>query len=455
MPEASTREQARSLCKQAEQAESELQKVDLAREALKLWEGCPDAHLIFANITDTPRSARRHFERALSLAREAIGEEELEEWAGELAHHEHGFSYLRALDGLALLGIHSEEGAPEAEDAAYYLREILRLDGYDHLGAAHTLLAHLIALADEVADEEAIELVEAYPCQCTQYLYSEALLAYRLDLEEAGDLAQDAILTDPYAAMYLLGMLELPDSPPAPERLEDDARARAAMYAALAADSWQATPGALQWLRWGVASCYDELRESIIEAAILEQMFEANANLQSSEDTARVLIADSQPVRQMGMKLALEGSGAGGPGALEHMEARIGEKQDYRPLLEVVAVASDLYSAYTAASENVPDVAIVDVLMRYDEDEPDSQQFAGVTIPGGMFAAYNLKHGLPEAGIEPTKVLLMGEYEDEEEPANEMMYTGADGYVDARLPVEELVFAVRRCCAGEEVRQGV
>lgn len=53
------------------------------------------------------------------------------------------------------------------------------------------------------------------------------------------------------------------------------------------------------------------------------------------------------------------------------------------------------------------------------------------------------------------KVGLMGEYEDDEGPAHQMRYTGADGYVDARVSVRTLVAAVPRVLVGEELHQGV
>ena len=86
---------------------------------------------------------------------------------------------------------------------------------------------------------------------------------------------------------------------------------------------------------------------------------------------------------------------------------------------------------------------------------PDTEEFKGVVIPGGFTLAYNLKQGRAGEGVEPMKVLLLGEYEDEAEPAHQMRYTTADGYVDARVSVDKLVAAVRGVCAGEEVRQGV
>lgn len=56
-----------------------------------------------------------------------------------------------------------------------------------------------------------------------------------------------------------------------------------------------------------------------------------------------------------------------------------------------------------------------------------------MVIPGGFALAYNLKQGLEEQSIEPMKVVLMGEYEDDEEPAHQQM----------------------RVLVGEELHQGV
>lgn len=458
MPDASTREQARSLCRQAESSQSELDKVNLAREAQKLWVGCPDAHLVFGKVCGDPRGAREHYNQALSAAYEAIGEQALEEWEGELAHHEHGLSYLRALDSLALVALYSGiYGYQGSEDAAVYLRRILKLDAHDHLGAAHTLLGCLIERCDEEADEEAWGLLEAHPCECSQHLYSRALVAYRLalDEEDAEELLRDAVLLDPYAAMYLLGAFKLPEEPPSATELEEDNRAGAALYAGKAYDSWNATPGALGWLHDCVGACREELVDNVLDTAILEQMF-AGASVgtgESADDTIRVLIADSEPVRQVGMKLVLEASRANGPHTFDPVEAETGQKQSYRPEFEVHAMAPDAGSACRAAADLAPDIAIVDVIMRNDATEVDTEEFNGVVIPGGFSLAYNLKHGRDDLGIEPMKVLLLGEYEDSFEPEQQLCYTGADGYVDARVSVGKLVAAVRGVCASEEVRQ--
>ena len=230
MSDESTRRKARALCRRAQHSDSELKRCELANEALSLWDGCPDAHLLLGRVTDGPEEARPYFERALFCAREAIGEDDIEDSAGELAYHEDGLSYLRALDALALVALHTaDQGEESRDEAASYLREILRLDSEDHLGASHTLLAHLIGKNDPEADEEAQELVEAHPCECTQFLYSEALLAYRLGLDEdeAQELLTDAIITDPYVPAFMLGAMELPDEPPDPEDFEEDETAAA------------------------------------------------------------------------------------------------------------------------------------------------------------------------------------------------------------------------------------
>lgn len=457
MSDQSTRRRARALCRRAEESGSELQRVELANQALSLWEGCPDAHLLLGRVTDGPEEARPHFERALARAREAIGEDEIEDWEGELAYHEHGISYLRALDALALVAIHTGEEADDSrEEAASYLREVLRLDSEDHLGASHTLLAHLIGQNEPEADEEAQELVEAHPCECSQYLYSEALLAYRLGLDEdyAEELLCDAILIDPYVPAFMLGAMELPDEPPDPEDFEEDETAAAAVYAASSLEAWLESPGSLDWMRSCLMQAFEEIREDLMDEDMLERIF-AGAEDAAETEIIRVLIADSEPVRQLGIRLALESSGAFEPGTFDPYQAQTGEAEGYRTSFEVHAIAPDAGSAFQAAADMDFDVAIVDVIMRMDATEVDTGEFNGVVIPGGFSLAYNLKHGREDLGIEPTKVLLLGEYEDEAEPDHQLRYTEADGYVDARVSVDKLVAAVRGVCAGEEVRQGV
>ena len=167
----------------------------------------------------------------------------------------------------------------------------------------------------------------------------------------------------------------------------------------------------------------------------------------------RVLLADSEPVRAMGIRLALESSGTGGIDPFETEEPQ--PEGAHRPDLEVHAIAHDAGSAFQAAADMDFDLAIVDVIMRMDATIPDTEEFQGVVIPGGFTLAYNLKQGRADEGVDPMKVLLLSEYEDEAEPTHQLRYTTADGYVDARVSVGKLLSAVPGIVSGEEVRQGI
>lgn len=457
MSNAQTRARAMKLCRRAEMSDDTEQRFSLALQAMSLWQESPEAQLVLADMSADPLEAKPHFEQALENAREVIGEEMIEEFAGELADREHGISYLRALDGLALVALHTaEENGGGKEQALEYLREMLRLDSDDHLGASHTLLAHLVAVGSLETDKEAYELTEEHPCECSQYLYSCALLAYRLglDVEDAYEYLEEAILTDPYVLAFMLGAMELPEDPPEPEDIEEDETAEAAVYVATSYHAWGETEGALQWLHSSMVGLIEEIDEELIDQAMLDRIFGESED-DTETDTIRVLLADSEPVRQMGMRLILEASSAGLPGIFDPEELETDKGEGYRPTLEIVAMALDAGSASRAAADLAPDVAIVDVIMRVDAKVQDTEEFNGVVIPGGFSLAYNLKHGREDLGIEPMKVLLMGEYEDEAEPEHQLRYTEADGYVDARVSVGKLVDAVRRVCVGEEIRQSI
>ena len=242
---------------------------------------------------------------------------------GRLFEVSNGACYLVARDGLALCL--ARTGNKEA--ACAHFEAMLDLDAEDNLGASHTLLGLLVELGTPEpgtpqpgtskpgtsnqlpADEpnlKAWDLTEEYPCDCTQHLYSRALVAYRLyRADEAKDpsevvsprasteLLKEALISYPEVPMYLTGILPMPSEIPPPGRLmEEVARERWShelIYATASQDAWRDTPGALEWVRQTMGEITAELYDRLEEAGITEEeALQALTNaLQGSPEDSR------------------------------------------------------------------------------------------------------------------------------------------------------------------------
>ena len=82
-----------------------------------------------------------------------------------------------------------------------------------------------------------------------EWAYTRALWAFRKkgDTKETAEALEDAIETNPYVPLYLLGHKSLPRTLPDLMSLGDESEA--VSYVATALTAWLRTPSALEWLR--------------------------------------------------------------------------------------------------------------------------------------------------------------------------------------------------------------
>jgi hypothetical protein len=125
------------------------------------------------------------------------------------------------------------------------VRGLLRLNPHDPQGLRYVLAARLLDLR---RDPAVARLLQRYPQdRSATWAYTRALVAFRRagDTPEARRLLREAREVNPHIPTYLWGE-ELPRKSGyygAGDQTE------AGSYAALFRGSWQATPGALAWLR--------------------------------------------------------------------------------------------------------------------------------------------------------------------------------------------------------------
>lgn len=236
------REKAREVAFEALQTAEPEARDGLAREALTMDEGCPEAYIALATLKE-PTEARELLERAVLNAGERLGEGALQRHRGELWELEGADTYFQARDQLVrcLSALGDEKGCIEN------LEEMLSLAGEDRLNFSHPLLGYYV---NDGQDQKAARLMQEHPCNCTQHYYTQALLTFRLfgpTDDRSNYQLERALEAYPHVPAYLLGLRSLPSSPPCVMDA-DDYESQAAAYAVAQSYSWYSTPGATQWL---------------------------------------------------------------------------------------------------------------------------------------------------------------------------------------------------------------
>jgi tetratricopeptide (TPR) repeat protein len=240
-------ERAQDLIYEAFETESSRKRVQLAKKALNVSPDCADAYVLLAEESaKSLQEAKDLYEKGVQAGERALGEETFEEEAGHFWGILETRPYMRAREGLAAclweLG--------EREAAIEHCREMLDLNPGDNQGIRYELARWLL---DEEMDEELGELLERYEEDASAFwVYTRALWMFRKegDTEEATAALKEAIETNPYVPLYLLGHRSLPGA--LPELIGFGDESEAVAYFARALSAWLRTPGALEWLRQNV-----------------------------------------------------------------------------------------------------------------------------------------------------------------------------------------------------------
>jgi tetratricopeptide (TPR) repeat protein len=240
-------EKAQDLVYEALEAESARKRIQLARRALKISGDCADAYVLLAEEeAGSLEEARDLYQKGVEAGERALGRETFEEDAGYFWGILETRPYMRARQGLAFclweLG--------ERREAIDHYKQMLDLNPDDNQGIRHELASCLL---DEELDEELGDLLEGYEEDVfAEWAYTRALFAYRKegDTEGATKALEDAIETNPYVPLYLLGHKSLPRALPDLMSLGDESEA--VSYVAGALTIWLRTPSAMEWLRRNV-----------------------------------------------------------------------------------------------------------------------------------------------------------------------------------------------------------
>jgi tetratricopeptide (TPR) repeat protein len=217
-------------------------RVKLAREALREWPDCADARVLLAE--EMPDLTRRAdlYRQALASAERTLGKEPFEEEVGHFWGIAETRPYMRARFGLAI----SLWGLGQEDEAVVHCRELLRLDPDDHQAVRFFLVPRLLMAG---RDDDARQVLAAFEDdRSASMMFARALVEFRTTGEErARPRLEEATKLNPHVQKYLMGSARLPRDLPAAYGVGSDEEAIIA--AADLIEVWQATPGAVEWLK--------------------------------------------------------------------------------------------------------------------------------------------------------------------------------------------------------------
>lgn len=220
-----------------------IQRVRLARRALELSEDCADAYVILAeNDAKDRKQALELFRKGMEAGQRALDPEMFRRSVGRFWEVMETRPYMRARLGLAecLWEIGKKD------EAVGHLRDLMRLNPSDNQGVRYILAQCLLETG---ADEELGTLLDRFRDDGSpQIRYSRALWMFRHagPGRQADAVLAEAVKSNPYVPAYLLKRKKLPKE--APDHAEAGSEEEAAAYAMGAAESWQKTLGATDWL---------------------------------------------------------------------------------------------------------------------------------------------------------------------------------------------------------------
>src|SRR5215210_186105 len=283
-------EKAQELVYQAYEAHGK-KRAQLTRRALRISKDCADAYVLLAEETaKNAKEARELYEKGVEAGERALGPELFEDGEGHFWGILETRPYMRARHGLA--GCMWALG--EREKAIEHYTDMLRLNPNDNQGIRY-LLAH--ALLEEGYEQALGELLKQYQDDATaSWTYTRALWMFRKEgaTEGANAALREALETNPFVPLYLLGQKSLPGV--LPEYIGFGDESEAVTYAAESLNGWLRTPGALDWLRENGASAVEASADPDAELWDLDEVEEEIiAALAAAEEDAVELLREALP----------------------------------------------------------------------------------------------------------------------------------------------------------------
>lgn len=234
--------EAQDIAFEAWDASGRTERLKLAKLALEKSPYCVDALNIIAYETPDLAERAEIFARAEKIGRKFFGEDFFRENKGILWGLLETRPYMRAKNGLAtcLRELGDKKGA------IVQFQEMLELCESDNLGVRYELLPMLVT-EGEFAQAE--KVAKAYEEDGSAHmLYGMALLAFAQNGpgDKADKQLAEAVSANRLALPYLAGKKKMPKNLPSAYSLGSKEEAVDIAWNQL--DSWQAVPGACEWL---------------------------------------------------------------------------------------------------------------------------------------------------------------------------------------------------------------
>ena len=217
-------------------------RLQLARKALELSADCADAYVVLAEESFAPEIAHTFYEQGVQAGERALGPDVFTRHAGRFWDILGTRPYLRARLGLA----QSLADLGRIEEAIQHYRELLRLNASDNQGVRYSLLSVLL---DEGRSAEALMLIGRFDEQSALWCYGRALALFQREGDSAA--AREALRTAVRANRHVPQFLTEDADPPGlePTGYTPGSREEAMICDVDLGDAWNATPGAVDWLR--------------------------------------------------------------------------------------------------------------------------------------------------------------------------------------------------------------
>jgi len=219
-------------------------RIELAKQALEICSDCADAYLLLGQeAAESPEQAIDFYQKAIDAGERALGPTPFKSAIGHFWGVLEARPYLRAR--LALGNRLWEDG--QIPQAMEEYRELLRLNGTDHLRVRYRLLRGLI---EQGLNRGAIELLECYRDEdSTEWCYFWALVMYVTegDCEVTRQALVRAIELNERLARFLTAGANRPDSSALSYGVSSEVRSALDYineYGAL----WDGVHGAIEWL---------------------------------------------------------------------------------------------------------------------------------------------------------------------------------------------------------------
>jgi tetratricopeptide (TPR) repeat protein len=217
-------------------------RLQLARRALEVSADCADAYVILAEESFTPDTARNLYEQGVQAGERALGPDVFTRHAGRFWDILGTRPYLRARVGLA----QSLEDLGRVDEAIQHYHELLRLNTSDDQGVRYSLLSVLL---DEGRAAEALMLIGRFDEESALWCYGRALALFQREGDSAAgrDALRTAVRANRHVPQFLTGEADWPGLEPT--GYMPGSREEAMVCDTDLGDAWDATPGAIDWLR--------------------------------------------------------------------------------------------------------------------------------------------------------------------------------------------------------------